>query len=187
MPYLLPCSCGETIPVEKSQSGSQVDCPTCHRSCEIPTMRELLTFEFVTGTPIADNRKSSPAARWALLRGITAALCFLVALFGLGRAGSYGVYRLSNPTNFAVEDLLRETEKSSQQLSVVETWDNWRYLQETGLRTKRPPQVFVIKRFLEKRDVEMARWGIAGAVGLLGLLATALWPASKKSRAKELS
>lgn len=180
MPYLLPCSCGSRIAVQKSQAGSRVECPHCQHSLEIPTIRGLGQLEFVEESSTADIRKSRGSSRWTPLRGIIAATCFVLAIIGLGRASIYGVYRFANPTRFTVEDMYRDSEESFRELSPVETWDNWRYLQETGLGSKKPPQVFVYKRFLEQKDAEMKRWGGVGAIGLLGLIATTLWPSSRK-------
>ena len=175
MSYLLPCPCGSSIAVQKSQAGTRVKCPHCQQSLEIPTIRGLGQCEFIEESSASDIRKSRASSRWTPLRGIIAATCFVIAIIGLGRASIYAVYRFSYPTNYTVEDMYRDSEESFRELSPVATWDNWRYLQETGLGRKNPPQVFVFKRFLEQKDVEMRYWGGAGAIGLLGLFATILW------------
>lgn len=176
MPYALPCPCGSKISVQRSQAGSQVVCPDCQRSLEIPTIRGLSEFEIEATVNDADSRNRSNRAHWTLLRGMIAASCFVIALIGLGRASLYGVYRYSHQTPFTVEEMLQEAEQSSQQLSPVEVWDNWRFIQESGLGKKTPPQAFLVKRILEQKDSQMLRWAGAGAIGLLGMFASVYWP-----------
>ncbi len=181
MPYVLPCPCGSKIRVQKSQAGSRVECPTCRLQLEIPTIRGLSQLEFEEETPKSDNRKSRAHSRWTPLRGVIAATCFVVALAGLGRSCIYGIYRYSHPTDFTVEEMLQDSEERMRELSPIETWDYWRYLQETGLGSKKPPQAFVVQRILQMRDQEMKLWAGAGTVGLLGLIATSLWTSRRKS------
>jgi hypothetical protein len=75
--------------------------------------------------------------------------------------------------------MLREAEEMVNAFTPAEAWDTWRYLQETGLGPKKPPQALVAKRFLEEQDRAMAKWAVAGAIGLAGLLACACWPSKK--------
>jgi len=180
MPYVLPCRCGSKIQVQKSQAGSRVECPQCRLQLEIPTIRGLSKLEFEEEAPASDKYKSRSRSRWTPLRGVIAATCFVVALIGLGRSCTYGVYRFSHPTDFTVDEMLDDSENRLRELSPIETWDYWRYLQETGLGSKKPPQAFVVQRVLQMRDQEMKLWAGVGAVGLLGLIATSLWPSSRK-------
>ncbi len=39
--FLLPCSCGESIPVSRSQSGLEVTCPQCQQPQRVPTWAKL--------------------------------------------------------------------------------------------------------------------------------------------------
>ena len=38
--YLLPCSCGNSVPVESHQAGGSVNC-TCGQSLNVPSLRDL--------------------------------------------------------------------------------------------------------------------------------------------------
>ena len=176
MSYVLRCACGTKLSVQRSQAGSRIKCPQCEQTVEIPTIRGLSKLEITEDrVPIEKNgRVSRP--RWTPWRGAIAAACFILALIGLGRSGLYGYYRWSNPTPFSEVDMLREAEQMTNEFTPVEAWDTWRYLQESGLGAKKPPQALVAKRFLEKQDSSMAKWAAAGALGLLGLIACACWP-----------
>ncbi len=183
MPYILKCTCGTKISVQRSQAGSRIDCPQCRETLEIPTIRGLAELDVEAETAAAsDIRKSSHRPRWTPLRGAIAALCFVVALVGLGRSGLYGVYRLTNPTTFSGEDMLREAEQLAGEYTPVETWDTWRYLQEAGLGSKKPPRALLEKRFLEQQDIRILRWAAAGGMGLFGLLISSFWRSPRTSR-----
>ncbi len=176
MPYVLRCACGTKISVQRSQAGSRIQCPQCEQAVEIPTIRGLSEFE-IDEEPVATekNRRLTPR-RWTPLKGAIAAACFLVALIGLGRSGLYGCYRWSNPTPYSEVEMLREAKQLADEFTPVEAWDTWRYLQESGIGAKQPPQAVIAKRVLEKQDISMGKWAVAGALGLLGLIACTYWP-----------
>ncbi len=179
MPYLLPCECGHRLPVKKSQAGTFVDCSQCSRRLDIPTIAGLSRLDWIDDESPQSGSNKSTNRRWSPLRGFLAATCFVIALVGLGRSGSYGVYRYYHPTKFTVDDWMKLMDEESQTLSPAETWDTWRLIQESGLADKKPPEPFVQKRFLEEQDTSMLRWAIAGGLGLIGLILTSRWPRKK--------
>ncbi len=176
MSYVLRCACGTKILVHRSQAGSRIACPQCEQPVEIPTIRGLSELE-IEEEPVATVKSRSVSRhRWTPLKGTIAAACFVIALIGLGRSGLYGYYRWSNPTPLSEVEMLREAEQLVNEFTPAETWDTWRYLQESGLGTKQPPQALVAKRFLEKQDLSMRIWAAAGIIGLLGLIACTYCP-----------
>jgi hypothetical protein len=179
MPYLLPCDCGHRLPVKKSQAGSFVACQGCGRQLDVPTMAGLGKLDWIDDETTQPGSKNASKRHWSLVRGILAATCFVVAILGLGRSGMYGIYRYNHPTNFTVEDWMKLLDEETQALSPAETWDSWCAIHESGLGAKKPPELFVQKRFLEQMDTTMGRWAIAGGIGLVGLLAASWWPFKK--------
>ncbi len=182
MPYILRCVCGSRIPVYSRQAGSRVQCPECEQSVEIPTIRGLSKLEIAVDSAVGRQNRSDSPPRWTVWKGAIAAICFVVALLGIGRSGLYAYYRWTHPTPFSEVDLLREAEEMVNGFTPAEAWDTWRHLQETGLGAKNPPQALVTKRFLEAQDRAMTKWAVAGVIGLAGLLAFACWPWKSSQR-----
>lgn len=171
MPFLLPCSCGQKILIRRSQAGSFAQCTYCSAKLDVPTLAGLAKLEWIDDEP-GDPRQMPAARRWNPIRGVIAAVCLLVAIVGLTRSGLYAAFRLANPTNFTVEEMLDAYDEAGKLMTPAETWDSWCYIQERGLTKKNPPPAFVLKRNLEQRDPWMIGWGVAGATGLLGLALT---------------
>lgn len=176
MPYVLRCACGTKNSVHRSQAGSRINCPQCGQVLEIPTIRGLSELEIEDEPAAVERNRTVSRRRWSPWKGGLAAVCFVIALIGLGRSGVYGCYRWFHPTPFSEVEMLQEAAQLASQFTPVEAWDTWRYLQETGLGAKNPPQAFLAKRFLEEHDLAMAKWAAAGALGLAGLIACACWP-----------
>ncbi len=174
MRYVLSCTCGSKIPVHRSQAGSRVECAECGKVLEIPTIRGFSDLEIEGESSSSDSLVKRPR-RWTTLKGSIAAICFVLALVGLGRSGLYAYFRWMNPTPFSESDMLREAQQVAAEFTPAETWDTWTFLQESGLgQKKNPPPALIAKRLLETQDISMTRWAAAGMVGLFGLLASIL-------------
>jgi hypothetical protein len=172
MPSLLPCSCGQSTAVHKSQAGTYIRCPSCQQRLEVPTIAG-----FAALTPVADDSLQHEAtlrrrSSWTPMRGFSAAVCFILALVGLGQATLYGVYRWANPTAFTVEGMLAEMDQTARSMPPAESWDLFHSIQEHGLGEKKPPAAFVKKRNLEILDRRMFWWASGGLLGFFGLLLT---------------
>ncbi len=87
--YRLPCACGQTVLVERSQAGLSVAC-SCGKSLEVPTIRGLAQLEAVQSAP--DQRRWT--AQYGLL--LIGALIALVA----GGVTAWRVVRLG-PDQFS--------------------------------------------------------------------------------------
>jgi hypothetical protein len=75
--YRLPCSCGQTVLVERSQAGLSVAC-SCGKQLEVPTIRGLAQLDTVQSAP---DQLGWTAQYGLLLIGV------LIALFAAGTAG----------------------------------------------------------------------------------------------------
>lgn len=127
--YLLPCSCGEKIPVEMSQAGGQVTCG-CGQQTTVPSMRELRTLE----TAEAAEPRSVESARstWGPRQGLMLAGVLLLVL-ALIPAG--WLYR-NMPEKLRVDIPFAVTHQNEQidQLSIDQAWMFWKHeIVETGL------------------------------------------------------
>ena len=81
--YRLPCKCGQTVLVERSQAGLSVNC-SCGTQLEVPTIRGLAQLELVQSAP----DKLGWTAQYGLL--LIGALIAVVA----GSAAAWRVTRL---------------------------------------------------------------------------------------------
>ena len=79
--YRLPCQCGQTVLVERSQAGLSVTC-SCGTQLEVPTIRGLNALEAVHNAP----EKAGWTAQYGLL---------LIGLLIATAAGGAAVYRVA--------------------------------------------------------------------------------------------
>jgi len=118
--YRLPCQCGQTVLVERSQAGLSVTC-SCGTQLEVPTIRGLAQLEPIQSAP----DKLGWTAQYGLL--LIGALIAMVA----GGAAVYRVARLSaDPYSERQIDL--EMHKKAAEIDgmspgkVLEAWQEFR-------------------------------------------------------------
>jgi len=127
--YLLPCSCGEKLPVEPRQAGQTIKC-RCGASLRIPPMLQMKALERAEPEPVAGQVAASPwgvRQSLALLGLVIAALALVVALrlFWI---------RPLPPNEPRPEAIRRQT----QSLSALDAWRFWQSLRASGLDPRRP-------------------------------------------------
>jgi hypothetical protein len=133
--YLLPCSCGAKIPVEKSQAGQSVTC-ACGSALAVPTFREISRLE-----PM-EQAAAEPARGWSPLQGMVFAAGLVMAAGGLLAAAFFGVQRAQLPTldpatmNFDSERFAQYLDEATP-LEIYE--DHWKNIEEQGLGPWQPP------------------------------------------------
>ncbi len=66
--YLLPCSCGRKVAVDRSQAGLQTECE-CGARLEVPTMRGLADLETVDA-PAAEAEATADKGGWGPPQGL---------------------------------------------------------------------------------------------------------------------
>lgn len=84
MRYLLPCECGQKIPVSAGQAGQAVVC-ACQRSVTVPKLRELRQLPPASDSQAAKGGPAGAAGRWSPLQtlwfiSLIAAVVSLVAV-----------------------------------------------------------------------------------------------------------
>lgn len=86
--YLLPCSCGRTVPVERAQAGDRVHCE-CGKVLDVPTLRGIADLE----QERAEVGPPSDCEAWGPHQGVIL-LGIVVTLIGLALAAFY-LYQFS--------------------------------------------------------------------------------------------
>jgi len=96
--YLLPCACGNQLPVEPTDAGLMVPC-SCGAKVKVPNTRGIYALPRLSG---AEDDETESSARWGLrYQLITAGLACL--LFGAIATG-YQVYtKPENPVEWMAE------------------------------------------------------------------------------------
>ena len=117
--YLLPCSCGKTIPVRPHQAGEMLSC-ICGAVLEVPTVLQMARLEQVPTEPAA----AEPSAPWGLRQSMVL-LGVVIALLGIGL--TVGLF-LDRPDLPSAEEIRARVE----QLPAVECWRRWEFLRVAG-------------------------------------------------------
>jgi hypothetical protein len=128
--YLLPCECGQTIPVTAAQAGRTLACE-CGRENKVPTLAGLQQLE-----PVAlPEGKSQPTAQWSSTRGILFVVGVILALVGLG-IGGYGSYVLRRIDLQKVQQYTENVENMQlneiERMTPVEAYEVWQKIREIG-------------------------------------------------------
>lgn len=183
MQYLLPCPCGHSIPISRSQAGMTVSCPQCNSTIEIPTIRGManLTPAYADGQNDSSRnqtdgrstaKRPSTQTTKSTLRKALAAVFFIVLVVAGLTTARWGIIRYATPTPFTVEDEIKQGTETLSQFSPAETWDAWQYYQSVGFREKNPAPYYRVKRVMELQDENMRLGAIVTAVAFACLMAT---------------
>ena len=84
--FLLPCSCGNKIPIERAQAGQIVRC-ACGAELDVPTMQAIGRLEQAAATA---GSAEPAASRWGLWQGLVL-LGITITLPALGWAVYLGI------------------------------------------------------------------------------------------------
>lgn len=158
--YLLPCSCGQDIPVEATQAGDTIAC-ACGESVAVPALRELTSLP--RAEPTAPTQFRRPTAAWGgrqrrLLLGAVIALIGLILL-------SIVYYR---------RPILHDV----KEMRPLQTWTLW---QELRLGADRRPSPGA-KEYTE-RATWYRRWvGVTATLTAVGVLLMASSFVSRRRR-----
>jgi len=163
--YLLPCDCGEDVPVEPRQAGETIAC-RCGRSLQVPTMLEMAALE-----PAESSADSEPsAATWGLgegllLAGIVVCLCTL----------ALAVFIVLKRPRFVTPEVIRQ---KTEALTPMDSIRLWRSFLRQGLRRRTPQQQHA------REDIVRRYHLLLGATTTLGLAGVALLSAGQFVRRK---
>jgi hypothetical protein len=154
--YLLPCSCGLKVSVERRQAGSVAHC-SCGKAIEIPTIRGFVHLEKV------ESEKEILPPLWGLRQGLVF-LGLVIALPVL----AYAAYIYSQ-LNTLEKDFLAMVEESTMEVSPAQSVMLWNMYKDGMPKAPTPHSLAIVNAIQSlKRKV-----GIAAVVGIVGLLVAA--------------
>jgi hypothetical protein len=132
--YLLPCSCGHKLSIDRSQAGLSISCPQCGAEVTVPTLRGFNLLEQ------AVPEVSKASGEWGLRQGVLFLGC-LIAGAALAVAAFLWLTQPVYPQEY--QDALIEAAGSTDdldQMSIVQTFHLWRELQV-------PPDAATVNEF----------------------------------------
>lgn len=177
--YLLPCDCGQSIPIETSQAGDFVTCQ-CGVKLEAPTFRNIRHL------PLAEEQDATNASSgggWGLRQGVITLSLLLTLLFA-----GLGAYVWANdpvaPKGFDPISRSAAISQGLEKMTPVDAYMNWiqHYKPLRQLAEMSDPREQVMRQILAKRAA--IRWSllaVAGACALGGVLAVAVLPKAKQA------
>jgi hypothetical protein len=161
--YLLPCACGNQIPVEPTDAGLNVTC-SCGATIKVPNTRSIFALPRLT-TGMADEADES-AARWGLRYQLFTA--GLVCVLCSGLALGYLLY--TKPVN-PVESMAKYEVERMPINVLIGLWQQY----QDGFE---PLDTQMVQQFEDARDEnQRLTWVASSVMGggalllLLGLLA----------------
>jgi len=128
--YLLPCVCGQKLPVSATQAGESIQC-TCGANLTVPSLSELADLELAPSTSARRKRRKRPWSKrqgWILLGAfVVAAAVGLLVFLHFTRPRLPGIESLRPIHVWSLwQDLRRGPDRN---LSIVEQ----RYLEMLGI------------------------------------------------------
>ncbi len=164
--YLLPCPCGQKIPVQRRQAGESVECQ-CGASLRVPTLLGMAELEQVEADDAPERVSVVWGARQQMaLLGVVVLLGALVTLATLFATQPPSSDPNLDPT------LIRQRSRDTTPLNSLRAWYAF---QVEGLDPSQDPRD---QEFLEALWKHRLWMGAALAVALvgIGLIAAALAP-----------
>ena len=163
--YLLPCSCGKRLLVERSGAGGRIDCD-CGAKIDVPTLRDLRNLESI------ETASTTPG--WTRAQGSLFVLA-IVLLAG----GAFLTFKLiqSIPDSqlTGVPGVAADLDSRGDQLNAAETLQLWRFYRDTPDLMAELPEALEANRRRRWMMITVS-WicGTLSAVGGLGCAAMSL-------------
>ncbi|MEN6450148.1 MAG: hypothetical protein ABFC96_06635 [Thermoguttaceae bacterium] len=151
--YLLPCRCGQQIPIEPRQAGEAVVC-ACGESLQAPTLREITALELA-----AEESTPAPAsAVWSWRHGLR-----LLGIAMTAMALVWGVLLYTHPPISRLGDFNPDVvRRDIRGMSPSQTWQIWEMYKE-GLDRR------IDQRYARDVETHTGLKVIAAVMALLGV------------------
>jgi hypothetical protein len=169
--YLLPCECGQSVPIGISEAGKEVSC-VCGRKLPVPTLRAIRQLQ-----PAQTSISTTPPS-WNPAKGFIFAVGALLLIGGLIVAvHSYFVY--SNVVKYKPSSAdLDYSLEIIEQMTATDLWDAWHFVKQHGLEAPRSSD-FAMAQDMANAKLRQAYIGsIVALVGLVCALVSFFMPAS---------
>jgi len=167
--YLLPCSCGQKVPVQPRQAGGVVRC-SCGASLEVPTLLEMAALEGAEPEPGARR----PPRPWGVRQGLAllGAVVFLgalvLAIFLLRAQPRSPVFDRPEMSPEAIR-------RQSRALTPLQSRRAWQTVRAQGPDGLMPAQEQRYADKLSRYQEELLRWRLSmGVVVIISLAALSL-------------
>lgn len=184
MKYLLPCSCGNSIPIETSQAGQTVTC-SCGQMQEVPTMRAIRQLEPAHETAPAKRRPLS-TAKWSISQRLLFTFGLAVAAIGFWFAGSLQFTRSRLDTQEVKWDTQLDTDlQKLETMNLEGAWETWIRVRDKDIGPYKPPPFMVARAFSERWRPIVLWTGGAGIIGLIMMGVAFVLPREKSPRAHQ--
>jgi hypothetical protein len=158
--YLLPCSCGQEIPVELAQAGQEVRC-ACGIVLEVPTLQGLRALK---RAPV--EVAARPRSTW----GLRQQLLLVGAMITVASLVVAGYFYRNRPQMIDLNTV-----------SPMHAWVVWQELR-LGVRF-RSPEIGQYHAMVAAHSRWMGVVGVVAALGLLTMASSLLVPKKRSKRA----
>lgn len=182
--FLLTCTCGKEIPVEKSQAGQTIDCP-CGKKVEVPSIRGIEKLPQLTATTASDTPEHSTSKpAWNPVRGLLftggliAAAISGVMLFLTLR--DLNMIVTSGATVDRTEEVIEFVNQDIEKISLDDTWKTWLDLRDRGLGQVVTPDWTMAQDISELLRQRAIISGIVLVLGSICCIGSLVVPAGKK-------
>jgi hypothetical protein len=171
MRHLLPCPCGQSIPIDTSQAGERITCAKCGQSQDAPTYRGIKALPLDSADVAAAKRAQEAKSQWSPAQGYLFAVGLLMMLIGLcGAAYCVYVVRAIDVPEPPAEKILAADEAHFDKLTIDQLYEGFLNAKANGLGVPQPPLHVLAKR----AEATYTRTGIAcGILAAVGFLTAA--------------
>jgi hypothetical protein len=159
--FLLPCECGQSVPIELSQAGQKVRC-SCGRELAAPTLRGIRQLQ-----PATEHAASvRPRASWNPVKGALFAAGSALLLSGLiAAAYNYLLYYQTSQVKPSDEEFADHLSRI-EQMTPSDLWDAWHFFAEHGLGDH---ESSVYVQYREESRRRLKNTAIAGVIAGFGV------------------
>ena len=173
--YLLPCSCGEKVPVQPRQAGELIKC-SCGAAFDAPTLLEMAAFEKAPPSPESPRSPDSWGVRQSLvLLGavVSSAAVGLAVLLLFNQPPPMEREKAEKPPDALRREILALTPLESRRI--------WLRLRAAGPDGRTLFEEQIYDEMLTQYRQKLLGWwlslGVAAVIGVvgLGLVAIPLW------------
>ncbi len=174
--YLLPCGCGETITVEKTQAGQTVSCSSCGENSEVPTLRGFRELKEVADESPEGGTKRE--ANWSISQGYLFSVGLVLLAIGLSVATVVYGWRM-DMGRFSNKPIItdrKEFDEDVDDWNAEELWDQWQEKIESsdknqGLGFWQPPNYLFARNVIDAWTVIIVTALVVAMVGLISTVA----------------
>ncbi|MCA9206015.1 MAG: hypothetical protein KDA59_23340 [Planctomycetales bacterium] len=179
--YLLPCECGEAIPLEVSQAGQTVRCEACGKSQEAPSMRGIRALP--TTEVETERRVELRESNWSLGRGAFFSAMLLVAVLAFAFAGLQYLSLRSIGKVYSEEEATVVFDELIDDFDAEQAYSAWQEFRDHGMGPKRPADYVQFRNAAEQLRMVVTVSLIIGTVALVAAVASIAMSRGSKTKA----